>query len=71
MARFLTMLLLGGGKITTIALLIYQQFSTTQDVGVCRRHGQRPAVGQPSLCFAAAIPDAATSRAVPRYEAAP
>ncbi len=36
---FLTMLLLGGGKITTIALLIYQQFSTTQDVGFAAAMG--------------------------------
>ena len=36
---FLTMLLLGGGKITTISLLIYQQFSTTQDVGFAAAMG--------------------------------
>ena len=36
---FLTMLLLGGGKITTIALLIYQQFNTTQNVGFAAAMG--------------------------------
>lgn len=36
---FLTMLLLGGGKMTTLALLIYQQFSTTQDVGFAAAMG--------------------------------
>ncbi len=36
---FLTMLLLGGGKITTLSLLIYQQFSTTQDVGFAAAMG--------------------------------
>ena len=28
------MLLLGGGKITTLSLLIYQQFNTTRDFGL-------------------------------------
>jgi len=36
---FLTMLLLGGGRITTLSLLIYQQFSTTQDVGFAAAMG--------------------------------
>ena len=36
---FLTMLLLGGGRITTLALLIYQQFSTTQNVGFAAAMG--------------------------------
>jgi putative spermidine/putrescine transport system permease protein len=36
---FLTMLLLGGGRMTTLALLIYQQFSTTQDVGFAAAMG--------------------------------
>jgi putative spermidine/putrescine transport system permease protein len=36
---FLTMLLLGGGKITTLSLLIYQQFNTTQDVGFAAAMG--------------------------------
>ncbi|HWK48026.1 MAG TPA: ABC transporter permease [Stellaceae bacterium] len=36
---FLTMLLLGGGKINTLALLIYQQFVTTQDVGFAAAMG--------------------------------
>ena len=36
---FLTMLLLGGGKVTTLAVLIYQQFSTTQDVGFAAAMG--------------------------------
>ena len=36
---FLTMLLLGGGKMTTIALLIYQQFSAAQDVGFAAAMG--------------------------------
>ncbi|MEJ1976424.1 MAG: ABC transporter permease [Acetobacteraceae bacterium] len=36
---FLTMLLLGGGKITTLALLIYQQFNTTQDVAFAAAMG--------------------------------
>ncbi len=36
---FLTMLLLGGGRITTLSLLIYQQFNTTQDVGFAAAMG--------------------------------
>ena len=36
---FLTMLLLGGGKVTTLALLIYQQFSVTQDIGFASAMG--------------------------------
>lgn len=36
---FLTMLLLGGGQITTLALLIYQQFNTTQDVAFAAAMG--------------------------------
>jgi putative spermidine/putrescine transport system permease protein len=36
---FLTMLLLGGGKITTLALLIYQQFNVAQDVGFAAAMG--------------------------------
>jgi len=36
---FLTMLLLGGGKITTLSLLIYQQFNVTQDVGFAAAMG--------------------------------
>jgi putative spermidine/putrescine transport system permease protein len=36
---FLTMLLLGGGKITTLSLLIYQQFTTTQDIGFAAAMG--------------------------------
>lgn len=36
---FLTMLLLGGGKVTTLSLLIYQQFSLTQDVGFAAAMG--------------------------------
>ncbi len=36
---FLTMLLLGGGKITTLSLLIYQQFNTTQDIGFAAAMG--------------------------------
>lgn len=36
---FLTMLLLGGGKVTTLSLLIYQQFNTTQDVGFAAAMG--------------------------------
>ncbi|MBN3766179.1 ABC transporter permease [Burkholderia sp. Ac-20365] len=36
---FLTMLLLGGGKVTTIALLIYQQFNVTQDVAFAAAMG--------------------------------
>jgi len=36
---FLTMLLLGGGKVTTLALLIYQQFSVTQDIGFAAAMG--------------------------------
>ena len=55
---FLTMLLLGGGKITTLSLLIYQQFTTTQDVGVRRRDGQCPDAGGGDL-LCPAVPDAA------------
>ena len=33
------MLLLGGGKITTLSLLIYQQFNTTQDIGFAAAMG--------------------------------
>jgi putative spermidine/putrescine transport system permease protein len=36
---FLTMLLLGGGKITTLSLLIYQQFNVAQDVGFAAAMG--------------------------------
>jgi putative spermidine/putrescine transport system permease protein len=36
---FLTMLLLGGGRVTTLALLIYQQFNTTQDIGFAAAMG--------------------------------
>ena len=36
---FLTMLLLGGGKTTTMALLIYQQFITSGDVGFAAAMG--------------------------------
>lgn len=36
---FLTMLLLGGSKITTLSLLIYQQFTTTEDVGFAAAMG--------------------------------
>ena len=36
---FLTMLLLGGGKITTLSLLIYQQFNTSGDMGFAAAMG--------------------------------
>lgn len=36
---FLTMLLLGGGKTTTLALLIYQQFNTSGDIGLAAAMG--------------------------------
>jgi putative spermidine/putrescine transport system permease protein len=36
---FLTMLLLGGGKVQTLSLLIYQQFNLTQDVGFAAAMG--------------------------------
>lgn len=36
---FLTMLLLGGGKVTTLSLLIYQQFSLTQEVSFAAAMG--------------------------------
>jgi putative spermidine/putrescine transport system permease protein len=36
---FLTMLLLGGGRITTLSLLIYQQFNTSGDVGFAAAMG--------------------------------
>ena len=36
---FLTMLLLGGGKVTTLSLLIYQQFNVAQDVGFAAAMG--------------------------------
>jgi putative spermidine/putrescine transport system permease protein len=36
---FLTMLLLGGGKVKTLSLLIYQQFNLTQDVGFAAAMG--------------------------------
>lgn len=36
---FLTMLLLGGGKVTTLSLLIYQQFNLTQDIGFAAAMG--------------------------------
>ena len=36
---FLTMLLLGGGKTTTLALLIYQQFNTGGDIGFAAAMG--------------------------------
>jgi putative spermidine/putrescine transport system permease protein len=43
---FLTMLLLGGGKVVTLPLLIYQQFNLTQDVAFAA------AMGNTLLCFA-------------------
>lgn len=36
---FLTMLLLGGGSVNTLSLLIYQQFTLTQDVGFAAAMG--------------------------------
>jgi putative spermidine/putrescine transport system permease protein len=48
---FLTMLLLGGGRITTLALLIYQQFVTTQDVGFAAAMGNVLMLVA-ALCFA-------------------
>lgn len=36
---FLTMLLLGGGTVTTLSLLIFQQFTLTQDVGFAAAMG--------------------------------
>ena len=36
---FLTMLLLGGGKVTTLSLLIYQQFNLTQDTAFAAAMG--------------------------------
>jgi putative spermidine/putrescine transport system permease protein len=36
---FLTMLLLGGGKVTTLSLLIYQQFNVAQDAGFAAAMG--------------------------------
>lgn len=45
---FLTMLLLGGGKVVTLSLLIYQQFSLTQDIGFAA------AMGNVLLAFALA-----------------
>jgi putative spermidine/putrescine transport system permease protein len=36
---FLTMLLLGGGRITTLSLLIYQQFNTAQNIGFAAAMG--------------------------------
>jgi putative spermidine/putrescine transport system permease protein len=48
---FLTMLLLGGGKITTLALLIYQQFNTTQDVAFAAAMGNILMLAA-VLCFA-------------------
>lgn len=36
---FLTMLLLGGGQITTMTLLIYQQFNTSGDIGFAAAMG--------------------------------
>ena len=36
---FLAMLLLGDGSVTTLALLIYQQFNLTQDVGFASAMG--------------------------------
>ena len=36
---FITMLLLGGGHIVTLPLLIYQQFSLTQNVGFAAAMG--------------------------------
>lgn len=36
---FLTMLLLGGGKVTTLSLLIYQQFTLTQNIGFAAAMG--------------------------------
>lgn len=43
---FLTMLLLGGGKVVTLPLMIYQQFNLTQDVAFAA------AMGNTLLCFA-------------------
>ena len=51
---FLTMLLLGGGKITTLALLIYQQFNTTQDVAFAAAMGNVLMLAA-VLCFAVSI----------------
>ena len=48
---FLTMLLLGGGKITTLALLIYQQFNTTQDVAFAAAMGNVLMIAT-VICFA-------------------
>jgi putative spermidine/putrescine transport system permease protein len=36
---FLTMLLLGGGKVTTLSLLIYQQFNSSGDIGFAAAMG--------------------------------
>lgn len=36
---FLTMLLLGGGKVTTLSLLIFQQFTLTQNIGFAAAMG--------------------------------
>jgi len=36
---FITMLLLGGGKVVTLQLLIFQQFNLTQDVGFAAAMG--------------------------------
>lgn len=36
---FLSMLLLGGGKVTTLSLLIYQQFTLTQDISFAAAMG--------------------------------
>jgi putative spermidine/putrescine transport system permease protein len=36
---FLTMLLLGGGQVTTLSLLLYQQFTVNQDVGFAAAMG--------------------------------
>jgi putative spermidine/putrescine transport system permease protein len=36
---FLTMLLLGGGKVTTLSVLIYQQFNVAQDTGFAAAMG--------------------------------
>ena len=48
---FLTMLLLGNGRIVTLSLLIYQQFNTTQDVGFAAAMGNILMLAA-VLCFA-------------------
>ena len=48
---FITMLLLGGGKIVTLPVLIYQQFNLTQDVGFAAAMGNLLLVAA-MLCLA-------------------